>query len=101
MTRYYLHVADGRYDRDIIGTEFPNDTEAQRQAIVFADEILKSDSVYLLNDVDLRIYVAEESNLIVFSITIFATSASFKSESIENEAILTPSTGQAELQMPL
>ncbi|MGI4809470.1 MAG: DUF6894 family protein [Janthinobacterium lividum] len=101
MPRYYLQVADGRYDRDVIGTEFPDDTEAQRQAIVFADEILQSDPVYLLHNVDLRLYVADKSNLIIFSITIFASSSSFKTKSISSEAILTPSPGQADLQMPL
>lgn len=78
MPRYYLQVADGRYDRDVIGTEFSNDTEAQRQAIVFADEILKSDPVLLLNNVDLHIYVTDKSNLIVFSITMFAASAYYR-----------------------
>lgn len=69
MKRYFFDLSDGTQERDKDGTEYPDEQQAQREAVRYAGEVLKHEPNRLEHG-HMRIDVTDEARSTLFSITV-------------------------------
>lgn len=69
MKRYFFDLSDGSQERDLSGTEFPDDQTAQREAIRYAGEVLKHEPDRLSHG-HMRVDVSDDVRSILFAIDV-------------------------------
>lgn len=72
MTRYFFNRVDGRRDVDAEGLDLPSLDHARHEAIVFAADTLKDDSLVLWAGGEVRIEVVDSEHSQVFTVVITA-----------------------------
>lgn len=81
MPRYFFHVADGAYIPDTEGTEFPNETAARANAVVYMGEVLKQEPGLLSRTGAFRVEVTDEAGSLRYSlVTVAVTPIQLASE---------------------
>jgi hypothetical protein len=69
MQRFFFDLRDGGNDPDETGTELQDEQAAQREAIRFAGEVLRSEP-HRLGDGEMRVDVREEGDGVHFAVVI-------------------------------
>lgn len=72
--RYFFHLSDGSQVLDETGTELPDHAAARLHAVQAASEALQREPARLDNE-DIRIEVADETGLILFTIIVLVVTA--------------------------
>ena len=75
MARYFFDTVDGSRINDDQGTELMDLSAARKQAIVYAGEVLNHDPKVLWDGHNFEVFVRNENNVLLFTITAFATNA--------------------------
>ena len=75
MARYFFDTVDGIRSDDDQGMELTDLSAARKQAIIYAGEVLNHDPEVLWDGRDFKVFVKDESRVLLFTITAFATNA--------------------------
>lgn len=75
MPRFHFNVYDGKSYPDEEGTELPDWVAARIEAISVAGHILKDEAKSIALGDDWRIEVTDDTGLIIFQLTIQATTS--------------------------
>lgn len=73
MPRFFFHTQDGHVERDDEGTELASIEEARREAARLMGEMLRASPGVFWDDTQLQVNVEDESGLLLFSVTTYAT----------------------------
>ena len=69
---YFFHLMDGRIDRDLEGSELPDLTAAQDEAVVFLGQTIKDRPGILKDTGELRVEVTGEDGSLLKTVIIHA-----------------------------
>ncbi|OWK32312.1 DUF6894 family protein [Sphingomonas mucosissima] len=72
--RYFFHLSDGSRVPDEVGTELPDDAAARLHAVKYAGDVLQREPA-LLEDEDIRVEVADQSGLVLFTVIVLVVTA--------------------------
>lgn len=75
MPRYFFNTRDGVRMPDTEGMELEGLSAARRQAIVYAGDVMHSEPDVLGDGRDFVVEVTDQNDLLLFTITAFATNA--------------------------
>src|SRR5690348_8784452 len=75
MPRYFFHVHDGAAIRDEEGTQLPDSIAARTEAVKLSAALLAERAEAFWNDDEWSLEVADETGLVLFSLTFYATIA--------------------------
>lgn len=73
MPRYFFHVQDGQYDRDIQGTVLEDLEAARREAVRFAGALLAEHHEKFWDVGEWSLQVADDEGMTLFQLTFFVT----------------------------
>lgn len=75
MPRYFFHSADGGRERDLQGTELPDDAAAQLSAVRYAGEVLRWEPQEIWKRGQWRVEVTDENDALLFTVITLAIDA--------------------------
>ena len=77
MIRYFFNLADGGYDPDLEGTEFPDVASARREAVRFASEVLHDRPEVVWSGRDFRVEVTDHQGTLIFTFVMLVVDSPF------------------------